>query len=258
VIRRLVKYRVLNNRFINPILKIFKLDAWLNDRLQDYRDFKPNLSLSLQEIAGYSYKPEINRILENIHIKLRQYVLIEKQRLSADTFSILDIGCGPGLFLKDFDGIGQLNGIDISSAMTTIARKEMPSAKIANAHFLDYEFEQKFSVIYSVGVLIYFAKSQIHDFFDKVHQLLANKGLAIISYPHAYRSIDLSYPDFTYVHYSPSYLEAIVDGKFEIIEHVHIDGKRKITDYDKHPIINDWSYEGRSYQNSSILVIRKK
>jgi SAM-dependent methyltransferase len=258
VLKKLIKRRILNNQLINPILYFFGLDAWLNDHYQDYIDFTPNTSLSLQEIAGYSNRPEINHTLDLIHGKLKVSVFDDLKQKGIADYQLLDIGCGTGLFLKDFLGKMNLTGIDISKAMVSIAKREMPDATIIHQHFLKYSFNNKFDTIYSIGVLIYFSKSQVSVFFKKIFELLNNRGLVFISYPHAYREIDLGYPDFTYVHYSPQYLEMIVKDRFEILYHKHVDGNRIISDFDRSPIDNSTGFEQRTYQNSSLLILRKK
>jgi SAM-dependent methyltransferase len=258
MIKRLIKRRIINNRFINPILYFFGLDAWLNDQHQDYIDFTPNTSLSLQEIAGYSNKPEINQTLHLIHEKLKSTVFDGKNNMHTTNYELLDIGCGPGLFLKDFLGKMKLTGIDISIAMVNIARKEIPNANIFHGHFLKYDFNRKFDTIYSIGVLIYVSKSQVEFFFKKIFDLLNDNGIVFISYPHAYRAIDLGYPDFTYVNYSPNFLEKIVKERFQIIYHQHVSGTRKVEDYDHSPVENKSGFENRTYENSSILILRKK
>jgi SAM-dependent methyltransferase len=258
MIKPFIKRKIINNRFVNPILYLFGLDAWLNDQYQDYIDFKPDTSLSLQEIAGYSNKSEINQTLHSIHEKLKSTVFEDQIDKYKANYELLDIGCGPGLFLKDFQGKMNLTGIDISNAMVNIAKEELPEANIFHGHFLKYGFNKKFDAIYSIGVLIYFSKSQVEFFFKKIFDLLNDKGIVLISYPHAYREIDLGYPDFTYVNYSPNFLEKVAKGKFQILYHQHVSGTRKVSDYDHSPVENKNGFENRTYQNSSILVLRKK
>jgi predicted TPR repeat methyltransferase len=236
---------------------MIRLDAVLNDAVQDYIDFKPDTTKSLQEIAGYSNKPEINTVLNNIHLKLREEILKDKEAKKPKAYKILDIGCGPGLFLKDFLGTAELNGIDLSKAMVALAKSQLPEASIDEGDFLKHHFQEKFDAIYSIGVLIYVAKSQLKTFFSKVNALLNEKGIVFISYPHAYRPSDLGYPDFTYVHYASEYLETLVRKEFEIIYHMHVDGTRKVIGYDHSAIPNPNGYEGRTYQNSSMLILRK-
>jgi hypothetical protein len=71
-------------------------------------------------------------------------------------------------------------------------------------------------------------------------------------------SFDLSYSDFTYVNYTSEYLEKIVANNFVIVYHQHVNGEGKVEGYDKTAIPNPSGFEGRTYQNSSILILRKK
>jgi SAM-dependent methyltransferase len=176
VLKFLIQRKIINNQYINPIWRFFGFDAWLNNRSQYYLDFKPNENLSLQEIAGYSNKPEINATLSVIHNKLQSVIIPEIEK-SNHEFNLLDIGCGPGLFLKDFEGKAQLTGIDISKAMVNIALSALPQASIIQAHFLKHVFSKRFDAIYSIGVLIYFNHSQIRHFFQKIFDLLNDSGL---------------------------------------------------------------------------------
>lgn len=258
MIKKLIKKKILNNKWINPLLKAFNLDAVLNDLSQDYIDFKPDRTKSLQEIAGYSNKPEINSTLSSIHEQLISTVETQRASYSGTHFNVLDIGCGPGLYLQNFKEGYDLTGIDISNSMCLIAKEQVPSATIIHDHFLNHHFEKKFDAVYSIGVLIYFSKTQVDRFFTKIHNLLNTNGIVFISYPHAFREKDLSYHDYTYVHYSPEYLEKIVSPAFEIIHHMHQDQKTRITDFDRNPLINQTNYDSRSYFNSSILILRKK
>ena len=258
MIKKLIRKKILNNQWINPVLKLFKLDAVFNDLSQDYVDFKPDTSKSLQEIAGYSNKAEINATLTSIHHQLIDTIAAHKKSLQSAPYSILDIGCGPGLYLQNFKADNTLTGIDISGEMCKIAKQHLNEAEIIHDHFLNHHFSKKYDAIYSIGVLIYFSRTQLISFFEKLNDLLKSSGIVFISYPHAFRKKDLAYHDYTYVHYSPEYLEKIVQEKFDIVHHMHQNQKTKISDYDKNPFINSNNYDSRSYVNSSILVLKKK
>jgi cyclopropane fatty-acyl-phospholipid synthase-like methyltransferase len=253
MLKKLIRKGIINNRFINPFLAFLRLDAVLNDYNNDYPDYQPEAGKSLQEIAGYSASPEMNEVMARLRALLS--AIVREHAIPGSR--ILDVGCGPGLFLSQFKKDYELWGIDISAGMCTIARRELPEAEIINDGFLKHHFTSRFRIVYTVGVLIYFSRSQIRPFFRKVHDLLESGGIAIISYPHAFRKKDMYYHDFTYVHYSPLFLESLVSGDFEILYHRHQDGHRRVTDYDRDPVIGK-GYDGRSYSNSSVLVIRKK
>ncbi len=245
---------MLNNRVINPILRTFKLDGKLNDFSQDYLSFKPDNSKSLIEIAGYSHHDKVTVALQNTEKKLIEVAI----SLPQEHPKILDIGCGPGRFLKIMPANALITGIDINEGMCQIASQQLPHAKIIHGHFLKGTMEDKYNLIYSVGVLIYFSHSQVKDFFDKIYSLMENQGLAFISYPHAFRKKDLTYHDYTYVHYSPEFLEKMVSGKFSIIYHKHQNGSTSVKDYDHNPFIIEGSFDNRNYYNSSILILKKR
>jgi cyclopropane fatty-acyl-phospholipid synthase-like methyltransferase len=258
ILKLLIKKRILNNQWVNPLFKILRLDAFLNDYVQDYVDYMPDHTKSLQEIAGYSNKSEVNQALQSVQRKLMEVFHENFNGIKPEEIQILDIGCGPGLFLKNFEKKATLTGIDISESMCKIARKELPSATIICGHFLKYPFSKRYNYIYSVGVLIYFSRSQLADYFSKIQKLAAQQAIIFISYPHAFRKSDLVYHDYTYVHYSPDYLNELVSEEFEILYHKHQNGERIINDYDRNPLIKAENFDNRSYYNSSILILKKK
>lgn len=254
IVSRLIKKRIINNSYVNPFLLFFKLDVVLNDYVNDYNDFQPDTTKSLFEIAGYSDTREMRDLFNNLHVLLSS--TLSSYLKPGD--KLLDIGCGPGLFLKDFRTNYNLTGIDINKGMTAIAKKEVPSAVLITGHFLRYQFTSKFNAVYTVGVLVYFNRGQIDSFFKKIHGILEEKGIAFISYPHAYRKLDIDYHDFTYVNYSPAFLERRAKKYFEIVYHKHINGMDVIQAYDTKPIANTNGFEGRTYQNSSVLILKRK
>jgi cyclopropane fatty-acyl-phospholipid synthase-like methyltransferase len=257
ILRKLIKKRIFNNKWVNPVFYAFGIDGILNDYSQDYVDYEPDTTRSLQEIAGYADKPEINRALDSLHAQVKACIE-EQMKLNNTDFRILELGCGPGLYLQDFRGKCKLTGIDVSKAMCKLAKVNVPEADIINDHFLRHPFTEKFDAIYSVGVLMYFSKSQVKKVFEKMHAILKPQGVVFISYPHAFREKDLSYHDYTYVHYSPQYIEQLVSPNFSILHHRHQDGKKKVTDYDRSPYIEPGNYDNRSYVNNYIIILRKK
>lgn len=220
-----------------------------------YVDFKPDPNKSLQEIAGFSNRPEINEVLTKIH-----QVLIEtRDKYLHRPARILDIGCGPGLYLKNFpEPDYKIFAIDINKNMLEIAKRENPSLEYYHGDFISTEIKEKFHLIYSVGMLCYIARNDIENFFLKTHQLLEEKGIVFISYPHAISKWDLYYPDLSYIQYSPALIEKILCSNFDVILHEHILDGRKIHDFDKNPYPNLNKNVNRTYRNSYLLVAQKK
>lgn len=246
--------KILNNVVFNNFLYWIGLDAKFKNYIHPYHDFKPSEELSLQEIAGYSNRPEINEVLAQLHAKLKE---VSDAHLSKGS-RVLDVGCGPGLYLKDFNDSLELSGIDISKVMVDIARKEVPAATIIDDDFLKHDWNgQQFDLIYSIGVLIYMNKSELKPFLNKIEQLLAPGGIFMLSYPHALRKMDLYYPELTYVLYSPMYLEKLTKKNFKILHHKHIIDDRKVEDYDLSPYQNQENAAWRTYRNTSVLILKK-
>lgn len=254
IIRALARRKLLNNIPINNLLIGLKLDRKYSDYLHYYNNFIPDKSKSLQEIAGYSIHPEINSVLSEIHSRLEE---IRKEKLKPGD-NILDIGCGPGLFLKEAASNFKTTGLDITPGMLEILKEISPKTETIHGNFLDIEIEKKFNLIQSIGMLIYINRSSLDKFFNKVHKLLEEEGLFFLSYPHALSRKDTYYPTIDYILYSPKLIEKIASKKFMILYHEHLTDKRLVGRYDKtiymHPINSDSRY----YKNSSVILLQKK
>jgi len=247
--------RGLNNSFVNNILIALKLDARVSSILNWYPDFEPEAGASLQKIAGFSDRPEINEMLARLHGHLER---VTGQYLNEGQ-KVLDIGCGPGLYLKDLEEKYQLSGLDISPAMIRIAQKELPNSKFFTGDFMKTNLgNEKFDLIYSIGVLIYFSRSSLPNLFKKVAHHLNTGGTFMLSYPHALSAKDTQYPDLSYVQYSPRVIEKLVKKHFHILEHRHGFDDRVVDDYDRQPYQSLREGESRTYKNSYLLVAQKK
>lgn len=243
-----------NNVFFNNIVIFLGLEKKIKKYYNPYIKFKPNRKKSLQETAGFSIRPEINEILEKIHRKLSQ--------TTTTSFpfggNVLDIGCGPGLYLKDFNEQYKLFATDINSEMLELAAKEVPAAKFYHGDFMKIKLDEKYHMIYSIGMLIYIGRNDIELFFEKIGELLLPGGIFFLSYPHAISRLDLYYPDLSYIQYSPAFIQKLVSGKFNLIEHHHAFDGRIIEKYDPYPYASTNPHVSRTYKNSSILILQKK
>jgi SAM-dependent methyltransferase len=232
-----------------------RLENRIKTFIHPYLEFQPPHGKTLQEVAGFSLRPEINETLEKIHSKLKD---TSKKFLPAYGGNVLDIGCGPGLYMDDFDKCHKLYGIDISKEMIKIASSRIPHAKFFEGDFLKIQINESFHLIYSIGMLCYISRCDIEKFFSKIHALLLADGILFLSYPHAISKWDLYYPDLSYIQYSPSLIEKIVSEKFEIIEHIHgLDG-RIVGKYDVSPYKSLNPGTHRTYKNSYLLIARKR
>jgi SAM-dependent methyltransferase len=246
---------LFNNVLFNNLMILLGLENKIKRHYNIYVDFKPDPNKSLQEIAGFSNRPEINEVLSKIH----QVLIQTRDKYLPNQAHVLDIGCGPGLYLKNFpEPYFKIFAIDINKNMLEIAKRENPTLEFFHGDFISTEINEKFNLIYSIGMLCYIARNDIEKFFVKVHQLLEEKGIVFISYPHAISKWDLFYPDLSYIQYSPGLIESIVQPYFNILQHEHILDGRKIQDFDKNPYPNLNQNVNRTYRNSYLLVAQKK
>jgi len=242
-----------NNIILNNVFIWLKAEKYLKHFNHPYLKFKADRNKTLQETAGFSNRPEINEALAAIHTQL---INTAKKYLPVHS-KVLDIGCGPGLYLKDFDSTSELVGIDINADMIRIASVEVPHAKFYCGDFMKITPNEKYHLIYSIGMLIYIARNDLEIFFEKIYHSLLPGGILFLSYPHAISKKDLYYPDLSYIQYSPALIEKIASEKFLIIEHYHSFDRRKIGNYDTRPYKSDNPLIPRTYKNSYLLIAQK-
>lgn len=242
-------YRLTNNIVVNNFLILFKIDSKINPSHKVWHKFSFNPNKTLQENAGFSQREDVQDAITKAHNDLNETVA--KYLHKGD--SILDIGCGPGLYLNDFKKDYLLFGIDISSEMIKEAKKLAPNVTFYNDDFFNQEFSNKFNLVYSICSLQYVPKSSITKYFKKIYDLLEHNGMLFIHYPHALSFYDTLIPNIYYINYSPGIIEKICKKYFTIIKHTHSFDGRVIGRYDKK------RYEGvnGSFKNGCLLIAQK-
>ena len=243
-------FLLTNNILFNKILISLKLDAMFIARFGIYKRMKLDSTLSPQEMAGFSKKEEVQEAIDKTHDDLKKVVVSELKLGDA----ILDIGCGAGAYLKEFEEDYDCTGIDLNSEMINAGKKYMPKATLLLDDFINHTFNKKFNLIYSVSVLEFIAPSKLKIFFEKVASLLQNNGIFFLHYPHALKAIDLYFPDLYYIEYSPALIESIATNKFAIQSHQHGWDNRTVSKYDLH------SYQPgiRTFKNGYLLIAKLK
>jgi 2-polyprenyl-3-methyl-5-hydroxy-6-metoxy-1,4-benzoquinol methylase len=101
--------------------------------------------------------------------------------------SVLDIGCGSGVYSVDFArrGVARALGLDFSNNMIELARREAKQhgveavCEFQLGDFLSLQLEEKFDVVFAMGVFDYL--SDPVPFLRKMHQ--ASRGKTIASFP---------------------------------------------------------------------------
>ncbi len=249
-------FRIFVNNFIsNFFIRMFGLEKTIYHKANPYLLFKPTRTKSTQENAGYSIRPEINEVIEKSKSDLKQAV----NELSIKESKILDIGCGPGMYLQLFkESSFELYATDINRSMLEEAQKIVPRANFIPGDFMELPLNLKFNFIYCIGVLIYIPNQSIEDFFQKVADKLEPNGILYLNYPHAISWLDTVYNDLTYIQYSPKAIEKFIQPYFTIIKHEHAFDGRKIGSYDNKPYKSLNPNTVRTYKNSYLLIAQKK
>lgn len=97
---------------------------------------------------------------------------------------LLDIGCGPGIHMKEYISRGAEGfGIDISSKMIELAKKHCPDADFKIGSIYDLEFDESYFDILTAS----FVLDHVTDLEKAVKELkrvLKQNGLFICSIPH--------------------------------------------------------------------------
>lgn len=249
MLARIINF-LTNNIIINNPLIWLGLDAFVLKYFGMYKRIRLDEKLSPQEMAGFSKRKEVQEAIDKTHFDLTETT----NRYLQNGDAILDIGCGPGTYLKDFEGKYNLTGIDINPQMIESAGRNIQGAQLILGDFLGHDFDRKFKMIYSVSVLEFIPPSKLRAFFRKAHHLLEEGGVLFIHYPHALKYIDTLYPDLFYIEYSPRKVENELKNNYKIIKHQHGFDGRTVDLYDPKP------YEPgvRTFKNGYLLIALRK
>lgn len=253
IISKILVWNLSHNFIFNKFLIAIKIDKKVASFTNPYLSLTPNKDKTVQENAGYSIRPEINEVLEKSKKDLLNS--IEVNLKSGD--SILEIGCGPGMYLNLILNQYKKTACDINTGLLEIAKKQVPDAKFYSGNFTSIPFNETFDFIYCIGVLIYFTPTELKEVLNKMYQLLNSGGILYLNYPHAISKADVRFTDLTYVQYSPAYIEKLIKNKFEIISHQHAFDERIIETFDKQPYKSLNPNTNRTYKNSYLLVAKK-
>ncbi len=248
----------INNVIVNNVAIAVGLESRLKAWQHPYRTFRPSSSKKIQENAGFSDRPEINEVVERMHADLAQVAAGCAASHPGRRLRSLDIGCGPGLYLKDFSTESwDVTGLDMNTGMCELAQQSCPSATIIQGNFLIDEIGVPFDLIYSIGVLEYIERSALDRFFQKIARSLHPGGMVFINYPHAVSRWDLWYPDLTYIQFSPPLVQKIASRHLEIVEHRHSIDQRSVGQIDETPYASQNAQTNKSFRNSTVLIARR-
>jgi SAM-dependent methyltransferase len=246
---------IFNNRLINPLLIILNQDGLSNKISAKWYTLKYDESKSIQENVGYSLLPEINDSLDRTKITLRQTA---KQFLKGRD-KILEIGCGPGFFMETLMEEYDLYGIDLNASFITKAKQLFPFAHFLQGDYLEISFDNKFQMIYMIGVLQYFPPSRLPVLIHKIADQLLPHGIFILHYSHALSAKDIYYNDLRYVRYSPDAVSREAGKYFEVISHHHFIDDRIVKGFDtQHYYFPGSKKRTDTNLNTYLLIAQKK
>jgi len=243
-------FLITNNIIFNNIVIWLHQDGWLVSKLGIYKRIKLDQNKSVTEMAGFSIREDVNQALEKVHNKLEN--IVESNLNLGD--SILDIGCGAGAYLKKYENDYNAVGIDLHEDMVAKGKQYAPNVTFILNDFLDEEFNIKFKLIFTIGVLEFIPPGLLSKFFEKIYSLLDDNGILYINYPHALSKKALYFPDLYFIEYSPRYIEKLsLKYKFTILEHQHVFDGRKIITFDNKPYLPGT----RTFKNGYNLIAKK-
>lgn len=153
-----------------------ELAGYFDKIAQEFNGYYTGLRPSLIQEIGYRLfrGPGLKRRFEHT-IKI-----IDK----CEDSEILDVGCGPGVYIQYFTRKGaRVSGIDISQRMVALARENLSKAGIKdcillNADFLDYEFKKTFDYTLAIGFFDYIGKFERDRYFNKLEKITKKKIVA--------------------------------------------------------------------------------
>lgn len=104
-------------------------------------------------------------------------------RIVEDSGHILDAGCGTGRFVKYFTRKGyRVTGIDTSSAMLEIAKRENPDTEFVNMDMRILRFPaDHFDGIWNSGCILHLDESGVAKTFKESSRVLRNDGAFFVA-----------------------------------------------------------------------------
>jgi SAM-dependent methyltransferase len=238
-----------NNILVNTVLIEIGLDSKMGLAAKQWKAFRYNEKKTFQENAGFSHTHEVQPAID----KVKTDLLNTLHEFVPKNSTVLDFGCGPGIYMQLLSKDYQTVGIDVSEAMISQAHTLLPENRFYCGDFLATNFEERFTAIYSISVLEYVPVSRIEQFFKKCFDTLEPGGIIFIQYPHAIRLKDLFYPDRNYINYSPKRIDKIAKKYFSVVKHEQSFDGKAVCRYDKNP----YPTASKTFKNGYVLIARK-
>ncbi len=241
---------LLNNILINNILVWTGLEKKVRAPERVWEGFHYKEERSPQENAGFSHREDVDEALEKVREALEE--VVSKYLRSGNR--MLDLGCGPGLYLEPYEKEYRTSGLDISPEMVRVARSRVPEAHIRRGGLEVLSPEEQFHLVFSISVLEYIGPSLLKGFFQRAWDHLLPGGVLFLQYPHAVSPWDPWYPNRNYIKYSPRKVEHVCEStRFKILHHAHSFDGREVRSYDR----KVYPGQNGSFRNGYLLIAQK-
>jgi len=126
----------------------------------------------LENDKPYLFTSKIHEIVKNLKIN-----------------SVLEIGCGFGNNLKNFEG-KKVIGIDLSDYAIQKARKKYPKFEFYVGNILQIPLEEKFDLVFSCAVIEHIKPKLLHQAFKEMYRVSNKYILNIEAYDETEHEID--------------------------------------------------------------------
>jgi cyclopropane-fatty-acyl-phospholipid synthase len=132
-----------------------------------------------------AYFTDATPTLEAAQAAKKQHITA-KLKLNEPDLAVLDIGCGWGGLALDLarGGAARVQGITLSEEQLAVARMRSAQAGLSERckfDLIDYRsLKGKFDRIVSVGMFEHVGAPYYQRYFEKVHELLADKGVMLL------------------------------------------------------------------------------
>jgi SAM-dependent methyltransferase len=123
---------------------------------------------------------EYYKIVSSFELLPELEIFINKVKKNGN---ILDLGCGPGHHSRVFEHNGfNVQGIDLSTEMIAIAKKEVSGANFQVMDILDLNLEKElFDGIWASASLLHIPKKNLKSVLKQLKSALAKEGVLYIS-----------------------------------------------------------------------------
>jgi SAM-dependent methyltransferase len=111
--------------------------------------------------------------------------MIAKNTSKEKISGVLDIGCGPGVFLEYFDSNIPRIGFDIAETQLEAGREAVPGAKFTSHKDTLREFAMDVSHIYSIELIEHVSTTEFNELMDLISEIIIlrqkkNKKISVV------------------------------------------------------------------------------